>query len=216
MFTPDNLPNLLKEFEELKSALLKSNPSSIWPHIDKCQNAVQEAHDSLTPSKQKDMLGQMLAQMGQGRKEIETATPKLLEQMHKESQGSLGWIKEFAAELEQTEKDFQDKLKAEEELAASLQAPPAAPEVPLDPSHGAGLALEFLQALGLLETAKKMRQRVDEGSIAAHWHEPDEGGTPPTAPPPTAPPTTPAKVLKKVTKKRPSKDAWEGLSQAEE
>ena len=56
MFTPENLPNLLKQFEEFKSELLKSNPPSIWDHVDKIQKAMQETHDSLTPSKQKDLL----------------------------------------------------------------------------------------------------------------------------------------------------------------
>src|SRR5262245_8644195 len=194
MFTPENLPNLLKEFEEFKDALLKSQPSSIWPHPDKIQKAVQEAHESLAPSKQKDALGEMLAKAAQSRKEIEKEAPKVLEQARKQIDSALAWVQDFAAQLKQTEKEFEEKLKAEEELEASLQTPPpAAPEVPVDPNHGAGLAQELLQALGRLESFKK-KGFEDAGSIARMWSETeaaehgDSVSSPPESPPPPAPP----------------------------
>lgn len=234
MFTPDNLPNLLKEFEQFKETLLKTNPSSMWPHIDKIQGAVKEAHDSLPQSKQKEVLGEMLAKAAQSRKEIEKEAPKLLAEARKEIDTALAWVKDFAAELKQTEKTFEEKQKAEQELAASLQAPPpVAPDAPLDPKHGIGMALELLQALGMLET-KKPDRFDDGGSIAKHWNESEEVETsqisPPAPPPPTPAPAAPGSGIFKAVRKKtnvpkspppkspPPKggDAWEGLSQADE
>lgn len=207
MFTPENLPNLLKEFEEFKAALLKSNLPSIWPVLDKIQNAVQETHDSLTPSKQKDLLGEMLAKAAQSRKEIEAAMPKLLKQVQKEQQDALNWVQDFDAQIKKTEKDFQEKLKAEEELAASLQnPPPAPPEVPVDPSHGAGLAQELLQALGLLESFKK-KGFDDAGSVARMWSDTEaaEHGEGVSASAKSPPPAPPAKTDRPTLKPRSSK-----------
>src|SRR5262245_10841363 len=126
MFTPDNLPNLLKELEDFKSELLKLNPPSMWSHVDKVQSTMQEVYDSLAPSKQKEVLGDLLAKAAQKRKEIEAEVPKFLEQVQKEQQSMVDFVQEASAQAKQAEKDFQEKFKAEQELAASLQTPPPA------------------------------------------------------------------------------------------
>lgn len=231
MFTPENVPNLLKQIDEIKSMLAKEN-SGFWQHLDACQKEVQEVHDSLDHPKQKQVLAKLMADMVEARKDVEAVGPEILAEIKKQEQ-SLDRIKDYAAQIEQAEKNFEAQLQADADLA-SFQAPPLEAPVPVDPKLGAGLEKELLQALGLLESLTRAKDVFsDAGSIAKHWDESEDAHEPritPPSPPVSPPPVTPAPatpgsgVFRTVRKKSippksappKSGDAWEGLSQAGE
>lgn len=191
MSTPENLPNVRKQLEEFKALLAQAKPSNIWKYLDECQDALRKTQETLTNPKQKQILGELLAQAAEKRREFQSKVPGLLADLRKTEQEGLDWVQNFSAQIKQTEKDVQDKLRAEAEQAASFQKPqPAAPAVPVDANHGAGLALEMLDTLGLLKTAAPGQKGFeDAGSIARMWSEtetPDHDKEAPAAGAPAA------------------------------
>lgn len=209
MFTPENLPNLLKEVEKFKEGLAQQNLPNIWQELDKCQKAVQEAQGSLTNPQQKKILGDALGESIKARKQLETSLPELLADLEKRQKESIATIHDLAGKIEQAEQNFEAQLKAEAELMKA----PTVPELNVDPNHGAELAQELLGLLGMLEkvTGKGFD---DAGSIARMWSETEaaEHGdavtAPAKSPPPPAPsaPATPAaKTDRPTLKPRSSK-----------
>ncbi|MGE3803848.1 MAG: hypothetical protein AB7K24_04135 [Gemmataceae bacterium] len=212
MFTPENLPNLLKQLDQFKEALGQAKPLNLWKYLDECQGALQKVQESLTDPKQKEILGEILAKATVARKEVQDQVPAFLDQMKQQNEKSMAFIKEQAAKIEQTERDFQDKLKSEAELAASAEKPrPAEPLPAVDANHGSELALELLKNMGLLETDAEAKKLDVLGSVARFWT--DTGETPEesiaAASPPEPPVEKPAalKPRRATPLRRPPKPA---------
>lgn len=205
MSTPENLSNVRKQLEEFKAMLAQARPSSIWKYLDECQDALRKTQESLTNPKQKQILGEMLAQAADKRREFQNMVPRLLADLGKTEQEGLDWVQNFSTQTKQTEKDIQDKLQAEAEQAASFQKkpPPATPAALVDANHGAGLALEMLETLGLLKTAVTGHKGFeDAGSIARMWSETETPDHEKDAP--AAAGTPPAKTDRTTLKPRPT------------
>jgi septal ring factor EnvC (AmiA/AmiB activator) len=197
-FNLDNLPNILKELGKFQKELSEVDMPNLWQQLDKCQEAMQETHASLDNPKQKQMLGDMLSELAKARKECEGAIPDI-EQEFKRQMQDLDRIKDLTAELDQAEKALDEQVRIEAEQLAAMNVPLAEKDVSIDASHGAGLAAELLQALGMLEAlkAKPKEKFEDAGSIARHWDHSEEAdadahATPPAPPAPPQPPITPA------------------------
>lgn len=205
------------------------NVPNLWKYLDEFQKSMAEIHASLSNPREKAVLGELLEQLQEGRKEVERTVPDLVQELHRKNLDLKAWAEEFLPEIEKQQRELEARLQAaaEAQRAAAEAGLPATPEETTAPNLGSARGAELLQRFGR-KTEVAPGGFVDEGSVASAWVEPGEGDAArldETASQPAsgirkrpattkATPPVPPKAPKKD--KEPHDDIWEGLSRLDE
>lgn len=193
--SPENLPNLFE-------------------YLDAFQKSMAEIHGSLSNPQEKAVLGELLGQLQQSRKEVEQIVPDLVKELHAKNLDLKAWSDDFLPQVEKLQGELEGKLKAAAEAQRAMEEMAVAPQPEeVVPSNlGATRGSELLERLGLHKPAAA--GAIDlEGSVASAWVDPasadahhakhhEEAKEAPK----------PEKKTVKKSGKKADDDIWEGLS----